>query len=127
MLIAGEMWLALLCECGVALAAGVRPGEGARRPRPPLPFVVLNNGGSGRGMPEDLPAGSPLPAMALGADYHYERVIEAFGGKGFYVERPEELKPALQAAMDSDMPSIVNVVIHPRAGRKPQEFSWLTT
>ena len=101
--------------------------EVACRYRLPITFVVLNNGGIGGGMTDDLPAGSPLPPMALGADYHYERVIEAFGGKGFYVERPEELKPALQAAMDSDMPSIVNVVIHPRAGRKPQEFSWLTT
>jgi thiamine pyrophosphate-dependent acetolactate synthase large subunit-like protein len=53
--------------------------------------------------------------------------MEAFGGKGFYVEDPADLRAALDEAMAHDGPALVNVLIHPRAGRKPQKFGWLTT
>jgi thiamine pyrophosphate-dependent acetolactate synthase large subunit-like protein len=56
----------------------------------------------------------------------YEKVIEAFGGEGYYVERTDELRPALDAAMASGKPSVVNVMISPQARRKPQQFEWLT-
>lgn len=41
----------------------------------------------------------------------YDRVVEAVGGRGFWVERIEELGPALDAAFASDLPSCVNVKI----------------
>jgi thiamine pyrophosphate-dependent acetolactate synthase large subunit-like protein len=56
----------------------------------------------------------------------YEKVIEAFGGDGYYVEAPNELRPALEAAMSSGKPSVVNVMISAQARRKPQQFEWLT-
>ena len=56
----------------------------------------------------------------------YEKVIEAFGGKGFYVETPAELKPALDAAFATEGPSVVNIMSNPSAQRKPQQFAWLT-
>ncbi len=57
---------------------------------------------------------------------HYERIIEAFGGRGYFVTKPGELGPALEAALDDPRPNIVNVMIDPRADRKPQKFQWLT-
>ena len=60
------------------------------------------------------------------APTRYDRVVEALGGLGFYVERPEELKPALEAAANAGVPSIVNIMINPRAGRRPQQFAWHT-
>jgi 2-hydroxyacyl-CoA lyase 1 len=54
-------------------------------------------------------------------------MMEAFGGKGYFVTESSELKPALQAALSTDGPSLVNIMINNRATRKPQEFRWLTT
>ena len=58
---------------------------------------------------------------------HYEGMMEALGGKGIYVEAPADLRGALDEAMAFDGPALVNIVIDPRAGRKPQQFAWLTT
>lgn len=50
------------------------------------------------------------PATAL--DYtRYEKVVEACGGVGFWVERVEELAPALDAAFAAKKPACVNVKI----------------
>ena len=46
---------------------------------------------------------------------HYERMADAFDGEGFFVEKPDELAPALDAAFASDKPSIVNVMLDPAA------------
>jgi acetolactate synthase-1/2/3 large subunit len=42
---------------------------------------------------------------------HYEKVVEALGGFGAYVERVEDLGPALDAAFASGKPACVNVRI----------------
>ncbi len=41
----------------------------------------------------------------------YDRVVEALGGHGEHVERPEEIRPALERAFASGKPALVNVVI----------------
>lgn len=41
----------------------------------------------------------------------YEKVVEGLGGHGEYVERPEELKPALERAFASKKPALLNVVV----------------
>ncbi len=41
----------------------------------------------------------------------YDKMVEALGGKGFWVERSEELGPALDAAFSSGVPACVNVKI----------------
>jgi len=87
---------------------------------------VLNNGGIGGGM-ETLPTDRPLPPGVLPPGAHYELIMEALGGKGFFVDDPANLRAALDAAMAFDGPALVNVRINSRAGRKPQKFGWLTT
>jgi acetolactate synthase-1/2/3 large subunit len=47
----------------------------------------------------------------------YDKVVEALGGHGEFVERPEDLRPALERAADSGRPALVNVVI-----RQDREF-----
>jgi 2-hydroxyacyl-CoA lyase 1 len=100
--------------------------ETACRYRLPVKVVVLNNGGIGGGIAE-FPKDSPLPPRVLTIGARYDRMMEAFGGKGFYVEDPKDLRAALDAAMAYDGPALVNVRLHHAAGRKPQEFGWLTT
>jgi acetolactate synthase-1/2/3 large subunit len=58
-------------------------------------------------------------AVATGLAYtRYDKVVEAVGGKGFWVERVEELGPALDAAFACDAPSCVNVKIATSEFRK---------
>lgn len=90
-------------------------------------IVVLNNGGIGSGT-ETYPANpyeNPPRSLIYGA--RYDKMLEAFGGKGFYIEDPKDLKGALAEAMAHRGPALVNVKLHWAAGRKPQEFGWLTT
>lgn len=46
---------------------------------------------------------------------HYEEMVKALGGFGIYVEKPEELKPALEKAFSSGLPSCINVKTDPQA------------
>jgi acetolactate synthase-1/2/3 large subunit len=41
----------------------------------------------------------------------YDKVVEALGGHGELVERPEQIRPALERAAASGKPALVNVVI----------------
>jgi acetolactate synthase-1/2/3 large subunit len=41
----------------------------------------------------------------------YDKVVEALGGHGELVERPEDLRPALDRAVASGLPACVNVMI----------------
>ena len=56
----------------------------------------------------------------------YEKIIEAFGGKGYFVTELAELDSTLRTAVADPTPSIVNIMIDPKAQRKPQPFGWLT-
>jgi acetolactate synthase-1/2/3 large subunit len=54
----------------------------------------------------------PERSPATGLDYtRYEKVVEAVGGFGAYVERVEDLGPALDAAFAAGKPACVNVKI----------------
>ena len=90
----------------------------------PITWVVINNGGIGSGVSEldrrRIPTNVYLP------DARYEKIIEAFGGRGFYVDSVAALGPALEQALRADVPTLVNVKIDPKATRKPQPFAWLT-
>jgi acetolactate synthase-1/2/3 large subunit len=45
----------------------------------------------------------------------YDRVVEAIGGHGEYVEKPEDVGPAVERAIKSGQPSLVNVTVRPGA------------
>ena len=87
--------------------------------------IVINNNGIGGGLAE-LPANRPPPPGVMLPGARYEKVIDAFGGRGYYVDQPDQLEPALRAANEGEGPAIVNIAIDPRAGRKPQEYGWHT-
>jgi thiamine pyrophosphate-dependent acetolactate synthase large subunit-like protein len=63
--------------------------------------------------------------LTIGA--RYDKMMEAFGGFGAYVEDPKDLKAALDKAMAFKGPALVNVRLHYAAGRKPQQFGWHTS
>ena len=87
--------------------------------------IVINNNGIGGGIAE-LPAGRQPPPGVMLPGARYEKVIDAFGGRGYFVDTADQLEPVLREAMSGSGPAIVNIAIDPRAGRKPQEFGWHT-
>jgi 2-hydroxyacyl-CoA lyase 1 len=100
--------------------------EVACRHQLPITWVVINNGGIGSGVAASEFDRKRMPATIYLPDARYERVMEAFGGRGFYAASARELGPALEQALRVDGPSLVNVAIDPKATRKAQPFSWLT-
>ena len=93
----------------------------------PIKTVVLNNGGIGASAGEEPNVEGLLPPGALTRGARYDLMMEAFGGRGFHVEDPADLRKALDDSMAHDGPTLVNVAINPKAERKPQKFRWLTT
>ncbi|MEA3217112.1 MAG: 2-hydroxyacyl-CoA lyase [Acidimicrobiia bacterium] len=89
----------------------------------PITIVVMNNNGIGGGFAE-YPANRQIPPNMLMPGAHYETMIEAFGGKGWYCTEPGQVRPALDAAAEFGGPSLVHIILDPRAGRKPQQFAW---
>jgi oxalyl-CoA decarboxylase len=82
----------------------------------PVCVVIFNNNGIYRGTDVN-PAGSSHPATTVfvkGA--RYDKMMEAFGGVGVQATTPDELKRAVDAAMDSGKPTLINAVIDPAAG-----------
>lgn len=44
----------------------------------------------------------------------YDKMVEGLGGHGELVEKPEEIRPALERALKSGKPACVNVLVDPR-------------
>jgi oxalyl-CoA decarboxylase len=78
----------------------------------PVTTIVFNNNGVYRGDPAD----KPYSPTGLLRDARYERIIEAFGGKGYHVEDTPSLTRALTEALASKKPALINAVIDPTAG-----------
>ena len=85
---------------------------------------MLNNGGIGPGHATPPEAAAAMPPNMLMPGARYEKLIEAFGGKGWFVENPKDLKNALQEATAYKGPALVNVMISQESARKPQQFRW---
>lgn len=54
-------------------------------------------------------------ASDLGEKTRYDKVVEALGGYGELVDRPDEIRPALERAFKSGLPACVNVICDPTA------------
>jgi oxalyl-CoA decarboxylase len=82
----------------------------------PVCVVVFNNSGIYRGTDQN-PTGSSDPAPTVFVrDARYDRIIEAFGGVGVNATSPDELSRAVNEAIASRKPTLVNAVINPEAG-----------
>ncbi|MCI0838758.1 MAG: acetolactate synthase, partial [Chloroflexi bacterium] len=50
-------------------------------------------------------------ASMLGDDCRYDKIVEGMGGHGEFVTKPEDIRPAIQRALDSGKPACVNVIM----------------
>ncbi len=87
-------------------------------------LVVISLNGGWTGDPE-----REKPGRELGYT-RYDKVAEALGGHGEYVERPEDIRPALErakAAVAAGKPALVNVVTDFRARATTVAFTRYVT
>src|SRR6201987_2079048 len=81
----------------------------------PICVVIFNNDGIYRGTDVNAAGADPATTVFVkGA--RYDKMMEAFGGIGVNATTPDELKRAVNAAMDSGRPTLINAVIDPAAG-----------
>ena len=85
------------------------------RHRIPVVCVVGNNGiWALEKHPMQSMLGTSV-AADLGPNTRYDKVVEALGGYGEMVDRPEEVRPALERAFKSGGPACINVICDPNA------------
>ena len=81
----------------------------------PVVTVICNNGGWTADHPPK--PGRDLPFTS------YDRIVEVLGGHGERVERPEDIRPALERAAKAGVPACVNVICDPAAKSETTRFS----
>lgn len=82
----------------------------------PICIVVFNNGGIYRGTDVNPSGGDDVATTVFVRGSRYDKMMEAFGGLGFNVESPDELRRAVNEAMDAGKPALINAVIDETAG-----------
>jgi acetolactate synthase-1/2/3 large subunit len=126
------------------MGVGVPFGLGAKAAKPDKQVLVLHGDGSFgmNAMEMDTAVRHNLPVVTvislnggwtadpeggkIGRDLGYERyekMMDAFGGHGEYVENPRDIRPALERAYASGKPAIVNVKTDYRARATTMRFT----
>jgi oxalyl-CoA decarboxylase len=85
------------------------------RYRLPICIVIFNNDGIYRGTDINSAGADPATTVFVKGS-RYDKMMEAFGGVGINATSPDELKRAVNAALDSGKPTLINAVIDPAAG-----------
>jgi oxalyl-CoA decarboxylase len=81
----------------------------------PICIVIFNNDGIYRGTDQNAASSDPATTVFVKGS-RYDKMMEAFGGLGVNATTPDELKRAVNAAMDSGKPTLINAVIDPASG-----------
>jgi oxalyl-CoA decarboxylase len=82
----------------------------------PVCVVILNNNGVYRGDEVNPTGGRDPSPLVFVKGARYEKLMEAFGGIGVMATTPEELRNAMEEAMRSRRPTLINAVIDEKAG-----------
>jgi len=82
----------------------------------PVCVVVFNNGGIYRGTDVNPSGGADAATTVFVKGARYDKMMEAFGGVGVNATSPDELSRAVNTAMDSGKPTLINAVIDEKAG-----------
>jgi acetolactate synthase-1/2/3 large subunit len=90
----------------------------------PVVVVISNNGGWTANAPWTRPL--PKPGRNLGHT-RYDRMAQELGAHGEFVEKPHDIRPALERAFASGRPAVVNVITDDRARAQTVRFSAYTT
>ena len=82
----------------------------------PVCIVVFNNNGVYRGTDVNASGGSDMAPTVFVKGARYDKLMEAFGGIGVHATTPAELRAAMEEAVRSRRPTLINAVIDETAG-----------
>ena len=82
----------------------------------PVCVVIMNNNGVYRGDEVNVTGGKDPSPLVFVKGARYEKLMEAFGGVGVLVNTPTELRAAMEEAIKSGKPTLINAVIDEGAG-----------
>ncbi len=92
----------------------------------PVCVVIFNNDGIYRGTDVNNTSADPATTVFVkGA--RYDKMMEAFGGVGVNATSPDDLRRAVNEAMDSGKPTLINAVLDPGAGSESGRIGNLNT
>lgn len=87
--------------------------ESMVRQKLPIVSIIGNDGAWGQIKHPQKAIIGHATAAELSPGIRYDKMVEALGGYGELVERPEEIRPALERAFASGLPACINVLIDP--------------
>ncbi len=82
----------------------------------PVCVVIFNNNGVYRGTDVNPTGGPDVAPTVFVKGARYDKLMEAFGGVGVHVTNPAELRRAMEEAVRSKKPTLINAVIDETAG-----------
>ena len=82
----------------------------------PICVVVFNNNGVYGGMDKNPTGGADVAPTVFVKNARYDMLMQAFGGVGVNATTPAELSQALEEAVSSGRPTLINAVIDEAAG-----------
>jgi len=82
----------------------------------PVCVIVMNNGGIYKGNETNAGGYDDPSPTSFAPGSRYDKMIEAFGGVGVNATTPAELAAALENAIKSRKPTLINAVLDPDAG-----------
>jgi oxalyl-CoA decarboxylase len=82
----------------------------------PVCIVVFNNNGVYKGTDVNPTGGPDVAPTVFVKGARYDRMMEAFGGVGRHVTTPDELAAAMNEAIATAKPTLINAVIDEAAG-----------
>ena len=91
----------------------------------PVTVIVFNNGGIYRGDTVNASGGSDPSPYTLNTDANYGLLAEAFGGKGYDIDKAEDLETTLKAALESKEPTLINLKIDIHDGKESGHIGYL--
>ena len=89
----------------------------------PVCIVILNNNGVYRGNEVNPTGGADPHPLGFVKAASYEKLMEAFGGVGVRVTTPVELRTAMEEALRSKRPTLINALIDESAGTESGRIS----
>jgi oxalyl-CoA decarboxylase len=82
----------------------------------PVCIVILNNNGIYKGTDQNTSGTKDMAPTQFVKGARYDMMMQAFGGVGVVANNPEELKKALDEAVASGKPTLINATIDEGAG-----------
>src|SRR5476651_681504 len=82
----------------------------------PVCIVIFNNNGVYRGTDVNPSGSADVAPTVFVKGARYDKLIEAFGGVGVHATTPAELRKAMEEAIRSRKPTLINAVIDETAG-----------